>query len=130
MAKGVLLIIIVVAGILYITVLSRFGLYKPYIKLDLFYSIKQLIYHHSLKRIKHLFANIVLFIPLGFAFPMLQHNKISLFGYIMIGTMFSAGIESTQLILAIGECDVGDVFGNSIGMLLGVLSYNLAKKIF
>ena len=128
--KSVFLVIAVVAAVLYVTVFSRFGIYRPYIKLDPLRPVKNLIYHSTYKEIKHLMLNIVLFVPLGFAFYMLKSHKFNLLGYTMIGTMFSSGIESVQLILAIGECDTGDVLGNAAGMLIGVLLCSITRKFF
>jgi glycopeptide antibiotics resistance protein len=38
-----------------------------------------------------------------------------------LGMAYSAIIESTQLALSMGECDMADVFANTLGALIGVL---------
>ena len=73
--------------------------------------------------------NIIIFIPLGFllciAFP-----KVTLWQVIIAGFAFSLAIELMQLKLQRGLCEVDDLIHNTIGCIIGVLFFQLAKATY
>lgn len=60
-----------------------------------------------------IFLNILLFVPLGF----LIGGKRA----IVVGMLFSVGIELTQYVCKLGYCEIDDVLNNSIGVTVGVI---------
>ena len=64
-----------------------------------------------------IYMNVFLFIPFGFLIPWAtkKNNTQTL----LIGLLFSAGIELTQFILKLGLCEFDDVFHNTLGTELG-----------
>ena len=58
-----------------------------------------------------IWLNIVLFVPLGFL--------IGGWNGVVVGFVFSCGIESAQYIFRLGYCEVDDVLNNTIGAGIG-----------
>ena len=61
---------------------------------------------------RDIWLNILLFIPLGFL--------IGGWNGVVVGFVFSCGIEATQYIFRLGFCEVDDVVNNTIGAGIGV----------
>lgn len=97
-----------------------------------FYTIKLYItYWEKLGRIAfvNLVYNVVAFIPFGIAVPILRGDRSSFWFTMITGFLLSAGIELTQLITLLGECDVDDVILNVAGVFLGWLIYAVCYAI-
>lgn len=127
--KGLFLFAVCLCAILYITLFFRIGMHVDYIKLDLLYAAKRLFYEDSIAEARHLFLNTILFVPLGFSLPLIDSKNLSRGKFFTYGVLLSACIESIQLIFAKGECDVADIFGNGLGMFLGIMFCKLALTI-
>ena len=75
--------------------------------------------------------NVALFLSFGLSLPFAlpsgwKHNALLTAA---AGLILSAGIEVTQYIRCIGQCDVDDVLMNTIGVALGCLSYLLVRLV-
>lgn len=95
-----------------------------------FESIAQAIKEQSFEPMEHLLMNIVLFVPIGFLFVAIypeKLNKISL--VIPLGLMLTVLIETVQMILQMGQCDLEDLVANTLGAVVGLLAYRQYKKI-
>jgi glycopeptide antibiotics resistance protein len=85
--------------------------------------------------LKQVAGNILLFIPLGFALPILFF-RITKIKTILIGFTLSLTIESIQAIsgLFLGynyrSCDVDDLLLNTTGTIIGLSVYKLSLKFF
>lgn len=66
-----------------------------------------------------------MFMPIGFILPLLY--KISGKKVILLGSLFSLFIETSQLFLQRGT-DIDDLMLNSLGVVLGLLIYKLVDK--
>ena len=71
-------------------------------------------------------GNIVMFLPIGFCIPLLWRLKPG--WAVAVGAACSLFIELMQLRLARGT-DVDDLILNTLGALLGMLSYLLFRKV-
>ena len=111
--RFLVLYILYLAGVLYITIFNRFDEYLPWIRMDPF------DHAMSMDRIRHFLLNVSLFVPLGF-FLNLTNSKYTK-RYCITGVLFSTCIETVQLLLSAGECDIMDIFGNGVGMLAGIV---------
>lgn len=78
-----------------------------------------------------MYMNILLFIPLGLSMPFALPKKLKLKPLITIGTGFllSVIVEACQYIFILGRCETDDVIMNTIGVLIGVLSYLIVYLI-
>lgn len=91
--------------ILYMTIMNR-TVYPNHIFYGLFWELKNHMWGD-------IFKNIVLFIPFGF---IIGGRK-----GVLIGFLFSCGIEITQYITMVGYCELDDLLNNTIGTVIGAL---------
>ena len=114
-----------VTVILLITVVLRESIGSPIIKLNPLHAYKSYIEGDSFDEIG---LNLVMFIPIGFLISVVaRKNKIttSLLG----GVGFSLLIEMLQYYLTKGVTDTGDVLNNTIGTIVGMMSYRAVKRL-
>jgi glycopeptide antibiotics resistance protein len=77
----------------------------------------------------NLAGNVLCFIPFGFYLPILN-KKLKSFILITILTFcFSLLIEVIQLIFKVGCFDVDDMFLNTIGGIIGYLTFLIYRKV-
>lgn len=73
---------------------------------------------------KNLAGNIILFLPLGFLYPLARKNKVGFFHVFAVILGTTCAIELIQyLFLASRRADVDDIILNLIGGLIGYLVY-------
>ena len=71
--------------------------------------------------------NVLIFVTLGIYLKMLgTNNKKS----ILIGFSASLLLETSQYVLSVGVTDITDLITNTLGTIVGVLCYNILKKLF
>ena len=110
----------------YITVFSRDGTNSTAI-LAGFTSFEEALETHSLQPLNHFLLNVVMFIPLGFLFVMMQPSRLDRVLLVLpISTMLSVTIETIQLMLRLGQCDLEDIVANALGGVIGLLLYRVA----
>ena len=120
---------VVVALILWITILSREKLIDTPITYHPFHSLSSFFKELQRGRIGNSFGNIILFIPIGFLAPAVTGWK-KMWKTVVAGISFSLFIESIQLITSKGCFDLDDVLLNGLGTVLGFGLYCAAQKIF
>ncbi|MEH2951817.1 VanZ family protein [Candidatus Merdisoma sp. JLR.KK011] len=75
-------------------------------------------------------GNVAVFIPLGFALPVL-FERIHSFGQVLILSFaISLLAETMQLVLRVGCFDVDDLFLNTVGGCIGYLGYRILRRYF
>lgn len=125
-AIPVICLILYIAAVFYITVFSRQERYETVIQMEVLYSVKQAISGQSTEEFNHLILNMVLFVPIGFLFPMIHPQKRQDWKIACInGLVLSTLIESVQLMFRLGHCDIDDIIANTIGAVFGFLLYQL-----
>ncbi len=93
-----------------------------------FDSIEEALRRHSLEPLEHLWLNIVMFIPVGLLFPLIDH-RLSKWRYVLpLGLMLTTIIETTQLLMRLGQCDLEDIAANTLGACIGLLLYKLYRR--
>lgn len=75
------------------------------------------------------FLNIILFIPVGFLACGLRRMNC-LWKVAFLGCIISCTIESLQLWLLRGVCELDDVFHNTLGSIVGYGLYQLIASLF
>ena len=127
--KGMMLLFILyVLMVGYITIFSRAEGHSTDVLLS-FDSIEEAIDRHSLEPLNHLMLNIAMFVPLGVLFPLIHPWKLNKAMYVIpLGLMLSTIIETTQLMLQKGQCDIEDIVANTLGGLVGLLLYRLFRR--
>lgn len=79
--------------------------------------------------IVNLFGNVIAFMPFGFCLPLVSTYEGKFFKILSWSFGFSLSIETIQLLYKIGIFDVDDLFLNTIGGVLGYLTYCCIKRI-
>ena len=72
----------------------------------------------------NIIANVLMFSPLGFCLPLFWRRFQKWWKLLIIGTVFSMGIETAQLFVG-RSVDVDDVILNAAGVMLGYVVYKL-----
>lgn len=110
--KAFTIFIVYLIVVFILTIGMRIGMYKPWIKMG----FSDLMIMNTAEFI-HFISNVVMFMPFGLL-PLINRKYGLRYGFGAV--VFSCAIEATQLMLSIGECDIGDILGNSIGMVIGI----------
>lgn len=111
--------------ILFITLFIRSGQHNESIRTKLFEDLTDWIRTHDMKYLKHTLQNAALFLPLGILFPMVSERFEGALPVMLCGAAVSTFIETTQLIFALGQCDINDIAANTIGALAGYFCFRL-----
>ena len=77
-------------------------------------------WHQWQRQHEQIIANILMFIPVGF---LLRKPRL-----IFIGFLFSAAVETIQLLTCTGLFEFDDMIHNTLGTLLGILLYMTIKS--
>ena len=112
--------------ILTITLFARYPTVSARYELSIFWSyrairsgVKDLILENVL--------NVVVFVPVGVLLAvLLPREKIWLAA--LLGLLFSAGIELTQLLAHLGLFEFDDIVHNTLGVTIGAFFYLLATR--
>ena len=127
--KGMLLLFLLyLLMVSYVTVFSRRGRVQTDILLK-FDSIEEALRRHSLEPLQHLWLNIAMFVPIGILFPAICPQRLNKFSCVFpLGMLLTTLIETTQLMLRIGQCDLEDMVANTLGACLGLLIFRLYRR--
>lgn len=80
---------------------------------------------------KNLAANILMFMPFGFLYPLLIKKEYRKgWRVALVGGLVSTLVEIFQYVMAIGQCDVDDVILNVTGVCIGYGIYKLVNYFF
>lgn len=131
------------AAIFVVTLFARLGTSNNTVYVDLVRSIQDAVSMAYPEKTEHLLLNILMFVPFSALYIMLTPSQRQIDAYaemnglkgddvpyisvrygsaaFFLGMAFSAIIESSQLALSMGECDMADVFANTLGTLIGIL---------
>lgn len=128
--KVLVLFLLYVIAVSYITIFSRSEGHSRAILLR-FDSFRAVLQQHSLEPLNHVFLNAVMFVPLGFLFAMIHPGYLDKFLLVgPFGLMMSTMIEATQMFLTIGQCDVEDIFANTLGAVIGLILFKVYAAFF
>ena len=121
------------AAIFVVTLFARIGTSNNAVYVDLFRSLSDAVTLKDPEKTEHLLLNIIMFVPFSAFYMMTTPSEKQLdkddgkyvavrYGSaaFFLGVAYSAVIESTQLVLSMGECDMADVLANSLGALAGI----------
>ena len=102
--------------------------------LVLFREIRRFVqYRHDLRTTAVLInvaGNVAVFVPLGFAQPVLLERIHSFSQVLILSFAISLLAETMQLVLRVGCFDVDDLFLNTVGGCIGYLGYRILRRYF
>ena len=112
----------------YVTVFSRKGHAQTDILLS-FDSIEEAINRHSLEPLQHLWLNILMFVPIGALFAAIHPRLARLSVVFPLGMLLTTIIETTQLLMRNGQCDLEDLAANTLGACVGLALFKLIRRM-
>lgn len=66
---------------------------------------------------------------MGFLLPFVQPQKRAKLSYaLLMGMLFTTIIETTQMLLRLGQADRTDIVTNVLGAVIGYLLYRIARR--
>lgn len=75
----------------------------------------------------NVFGNVLAFVPYGFFLPIVSRRSKKWWNTTLLSFGFSFGVELTQLVFKVGSFDVDDILLNTIGGVLGYISYRVVQ---
>ena len=94
-----------------------------------FHTIADYLSHDKPLGISNVIGNVFLFIPMGVYLALFRPNK-KWMGSLLYILLTSVAAEVAQYALQVGAADIDDVILNGIGGLLGIVLYQVLKRIF
>lgn len=113
-------------AVLYVTTFVRERGSNSQIQMEIMNWLKE----DGIESFDHTLLNVAMFVPVGALCPFLaerKHKKIFLSW--SFGIMLSTAIETGQLLLRSGTCDIDDILSNSLGALIGAVIVTAAMRL-
>ena len=124
-----LLFILYIGVVGYLTVFSRKEGSQSEILLE-FDSFEKAIKAQSFAPLEHWLLNVAFFVPIGFLFVAIYPEKLNkVMLVIPLGLILSVLIETMQMVLRMGQCDLEDLVANTLGAVIGLVCYRLYQKV-
>lgn len=126
---AVMLFVVYSVCVCYLTIMGRETNSHATINVVPLQRIMQQLEKGDQQMLTHLALNVAMTVPLGVILPLI-HHRLEKFSYAFLsGMMVSVIIETVQLVLRLGECDVDDIIANTLGAVIGYLICSFALKI-
>ena len=124
-----LLFIVYLLAVAYVTVFARKEGSQSDVLLE-FDSITKAIQQQSFEPMQHLLLNVALFVPIGFLFVAINPEKLNRISLVIpLGLVLTVLIETVQMLLRMGQCDLEDLVANALGAVIGVLCYRAYQNL-
>lgn len=120
------LFVVYLLAVVYITLLSRDTTGDHTISLFRMDMLANALRTHSLVPMKHIFLNMALFMPFGFLLPHIDLDDITC--PLLFSLLLTILIETTQMMLNLGQADLTDIVANVLGGVLGYVVYWLLGR--
>lgn len=114
---------------------GRVGMMKDYrYNLELFKEINRFIeYRQQLgleSVIVNILGNVLAFAPFGFLLPAMNERFRNFFRLLFGCILFTLTVELLQLVLRVGIFDVDDIFLNTLGGVIGYITYIICSNVY
>lgn len=123
-----------VAGVLWITMLSREGNGRFQSSWVLLHSYREAFSEGRSEILRSSMMNVALFFPAGLLWAGLCAGRCSVRRQLRFLLpaffLFSLGIELSQYVLRLGVAEIDDVMHNTLGAVIGLLAFRLADETF
>ena len=84
----------------------------------------------GIESFEHTLQNVAMFVPIGVLCPFIFDRKNRrILASVSFGILFSTAIETGQLLMRSGTCDIDDILSNSLGALIGALIAGVAVRL-
>ena len=129
-AQSLWLMVFYIAGLFYITILARIGAEPLITEVYTTPQMTPLAILTIPELMDHNIQNVIMLVPMGFMlaymFPRLYSGPSD---FIISGLLVSSTLESFQLMLQVGQCDIDDIIMNTAGAMIGLAVYNYYVRI-
>lgn len=113
-------------AVLYITIFMREGGTNFTVQMEVLNWMQE----EGIETFEHILLNVAMFVPIGALFPFVtEGSRGKLVSGTSFGILFSVLIETGQLILHSGTCDIDDIISNSLGAFIGALMVTSGLQI-
>lgn len=107
-----------IVAVLYLTTFMRDSGSNSQIQMEVLNWAKE----NGIEDFNHILLNVAMFVPIGVLFPLLsEESRGKVLGGASFGILLSTLIETGQLLLHSGTCDIDDILSNSLGALFGAV---------
>lgn len=121
--------VVYLLAVMYITLLSRNTTGDHTISLFRVDMLTSALRTRSLKPMEHIFLNIALFLPFGFLLPHVDPKNLDDITYpLLFSLLLTLLIETTQMMLNLGQADLTDIVANVLGGAAGYLIHWLLSR--
>ena len=100
---------------------------EPFKEIERFIRYRHVVGYEAL--LINVVGNVVAFMPFGFFMPHIATKKTDFFKVFFHTFMFTLLVESVQLVTKLGRFDIDDIILNTIGGVLGYITYLIYRKI-
>ena len=124
--SALVMLILTILVLVGITVMSRENRSGAELRADLLEPLEDLVNRHDGSYMIHWLQNIALFVPSGIFFAATFRNADHVAEMaVQLGCQLSVCIETLQLLLRLGQCDINDITANTLGIWIGALGMSM-----
>ena len=99
----------------------------PFVEIRRFWMDREQVGNFAM--ILNIFGNVVGFVPFGYILPVINDRFRNWLLIVVSGFSLSLCVETAQLIFRVGSFDVDDLLLNTLGALLGYVSFWVCNEV-
>ena len=99
----------------------------PFVEIRRFWMYREQVGNFAM--ILNIFGNVVGFVPFGYILPVINDRFRNWLLIVVNGFSLSLCVETAQLIFRVGSFDVDDLLLNTLGALLGYVSFWVCNEV-
>ena len=99
----------------------------PFVEIRRFWMYREQVGNFAM--ILNIFGNVVGFVPFGYILPVINDRFRNWLLIVVSGFSLSLCVETAQLIFRVGSFDVDDLLLNTLGALLGYVSFWVCNEV-
>lgn len=112
-------------AVLYITIFMREGGSNFTVQME----VMNWMQENGVEDFKHIVLNVAMFVPIGVLFPFVtQGRQGKTLSAVSFGLLFSVLIETGQLLMHSGTCDIDDLITNFMGTFIGAAAVEIVRN--
>lgn len=99
----------------------------PFVEIRRFWMYREQV--GTFAMVLNIFGNVVGFVPFGYILPVINDRLRNWLLIVVSGFSLSLCVEAAQLIFRVGSFDVDDLLLNTLGALLGYVSFWVCNEV-
>lgn len=127
---AMVLFVLYLVVLIYVTLLSRDTVGDHRISLFRVDLVQNALQTGSVQPLKHIFLNMVMFLPIGILLPGIDPEMLDDFACpLLFSLTLTVLIEGSQMMLNLGQADLTDIIANVLGGIVGYGVYRLLTRL-